>query len=105
VSAGPAEPEAYDPPLLREVAAMLQEVTGEDPAWAAGITVTSRLEDDLQLDSLELTTLDAALRRRFGADVDLSGYLATLDLDQLIALTVGDLLTFLGAVTEREAAR
>lgn len=91
-------------PSLSEITGMLREVTGETPAWAGRITLASRLEDDLRLDSLELTALDTLLRRRYGAGVDLSGHLASMSLDDLIVLTVGDLLAFLAAATVTAAA-
>lgn len=74
---------------LCELAGMLREVTGEDERWAAAVTPQSRLEDDLRLESVEVTALGEALRARYG--VDLPAYLAGLDLDQLIDLTVGDI--------------
>ena len=76
---------------------MLREVTGEGPRWVERIGPDSRLEDDLQLESLELAALGELLKHRYGAGVDLVGYLAGLDLDQLIAVTVGDLLALLPA--------
>lgn len=86
---------ATTPPLLRAVARLLREVTGEDAGWEQRITAACRLEDDLHLDSLELVALDAALCREFGPGVDLSGHIASLNLDQLIALSVGDVLALL----------
>jgi hypothetical protein len=74
---------------LRELAGMLRDVTGEDERWAAAVNPASRLDDDLRLESVEVTALGEALRARWG--VDLPAYLAGLDLDQLIDLTVGDL--------------
>ena len=74
---------------LREIAGLLREVTGEDERWAAAVTPASRLEDDLRLESVEVAALGEALHTRWG--VDLPAYLAGLDLDQLIDLTVGDL--------------
>ncbi len=74
---------------LREIAGLLRDVTGEDERWAAAVAPASRLEDDLRLESGEVTALGEALRARWG--VDLPAYLAGLDLDQLIDLTVGDL--------------
>jgi acyl carrier protein len=85
-----------DRPALPELAGMLRDVTGQSQAWAARITPETRLEDDLDLDSVELTALAELVRRRCGPAVDLSGYLSGLDFDELIALTVGDLLTVLG---------
>lgn len=72
---------------------MLRQVTGEGDGWAAQITETTLLDDDLWLESLELAALDTLLRERFGDGVDLLGFLATRDLDEIIALRVGDLVT------------
>jgi acyl carrier protein len=83
-------------PRLPELVELLQAVTGERDSWAARITPATRLDDDLQLESVELAALSEQLQRRYGAGVDLSAYLAGLDLDALIALTVGDLLSFVG---------
>jgi acyl carrier protein len=95
-SSGTAQSRGTDP-RLPELAGMLREVTGEGPRWAERIGPDSRLEDDLQLESLELAALGDLLKRRYGSGVDLVGYLAGLDLDQLIAVTVGDLLALLPA--------
>ncbi|GAA4687213.1 phosphopantetheine-binding protein [Phytohabitans rumicis] len=67
------------------VAALLREITGESVA----VTRATRLEDDLGLESVELAALGGALRARYG--VDLPAYLAGLDIDELIELTVGDI--------------
>jgi acyl carrier protein len=80
---------------LREIAGLLRAVTGEDERWAAAVAPESRLEDDLRLESVEIAALGEALRERWG--VDLPAYLAGLDLDQLIDLTVGDLARLVSA--------
>jgi acyl carrier protein len=77
---------------LAELAAMLREVTGEDERWAAAITPASRLEADLRLESVELASLGELLRGRYGEQADLLAFFAELDLDQIIALTAGDLV-------------
>jgi acyl carrier protein len=80
--------------LLREFATMLREVTGESEAWAAGITAASRLEDDLLLESVDVVALGERLRRRYGEPADPTAFIAGLGIDELIALTVGDLMAF-----------
>jgi acyl carrier protein len=98
---GGAQPEPvfgggeHPPTLLAQLAGLLGEVTGEGPAWVAAITPAHRLDDDLLLDSIELAALDARLRQRYGDRVDLAGFVAGLDLDQLIALTVADVARYL----------
>lgn len=74
-----------------EITAMLAAVTGADTV-APGAT----LEGDLGLDSLDVAELAVRLRARYG--VDLVGYLATLDVDQLVSLTAGDLADHVAAV-------
>lgn len=70
------------------IVGMLLVATGEDPDWAAAITPDSRLEEHLRLESMEVLALGDLLRERYG--VDLPAHLARLEIDELIALTVGD---------------
>lgn len=83
---------------LADLAGLLARVAGEDEFWAAAITPGTTLEAGLGLDSVELAVLNVLLRRRHGDGVDLPGLLAALEIDQIIGLTVGDLLAHLDAV-------
>lgn len=78
--------------VLQELTGMLREATGETGDWADRITPATRLDDDLHLESVELTVLAELVQRRYGPEVDLAGYVAALDVDELLALTVGDLV-------------
>lgn len=82
-----------DEVLLREIALLLGEVTGEDEEWSDRITETTTLDDDLRLESIEVVALDAAMRERYGGGADLTGVLAGLDIDEAIEFSVGDLMT------------
>jgi acyl carrier protein len=73
-----------------DVAAALAAATGDESLLSAGVTAATRLERDLRLDSLDLVVLGALLRDRYGTAVDLVGYVAGLDIDEIIELTVGD---------------
>jgi acyl carrier protein len=101
----PAAVGSADARLLAELVEMLIDVTGEDDGWAAGITVATRLEGDLQLESVELTALGELLRSRYGDEVDLSAFVAELDIDQIIGLTVGDVLGYLAPRRQMPAHR
>jgi acyl carrier protein len=81
---------------LREVAELLAAVTG-DSGLADRITLDTSVEEDLQLESVELAALGELMRQRYGPRVDLSAYLASLDLDQLISLRVSDLVALVVA--------
>jgi acyl carrier protein len=72
--------------LVPAIVDMIRELTG-GAGLPAEITADSLLEADLQLESIEVAALADRLRERFG--VDLPAFLAGLELDQLIDLTIG----------------
>jgi acyl carrier protein len=76
-----------------EVVALLHEVTGDT---TAEIGPATRLDGDLLLDSLELAALAHRLRDSHER-VDLLGYVAGLDLEEIIALTVSDVAGLVAA--------
>jgi len=82
------------PELFAEIVQLLRTATGEDAQWAAAVGPQSRLDGDLFFDSLELVALGELLVRHFGDRVDLAAFVAELDLDQLMALTVDDLVSY-----------
>ena len=84
-------------PVLVDLRALLREATGEDADWAARIGPQSLLEEDLGLESIEVAALGELLCQRYGPAVDLPAYLAGLDLDTLLALTVADLIALVTA--------
>jgi acyl carrier protein len=78
--------------LFTEITGILRDIVRSDGQDAGVIGAGTRLEGDLRLDSIEMATLAARLRERYGPRVDLLGFLATLELDELIGLTVGQLV-------------
>jgi acyl carrier protein len=90
-----------------DMAAALAAATGDESLPRAGISAATRLECDLCLDSLDLAALGALLRDRYGTAVDLVGYVAGLDIDEIIELTVGDVTDYVNRCrqTQRRAER
>ncbi len=72
----------------------LAAATGDESLLSIGINGATRLEGDLCLDSLDLAALSALLRDRYGTAVDLTGHVAGLDIDQIIGLTVADVVAY-----------
>ena len=83
--------------LVGVIAGLLCEVTGEDAEWLTGLGPETRLDGDLLVDSLELAALSDRLRRRYGGRVDLAGFVATLDIDRIIALTLAEVAEYVAA--------
>jgi acyl carrier protein len=90
--------------LVAEVTALLRQLIGDDPRWADRVTPSARLDADLRMDSLEMTALASLLRDAYGDRVDLAAFLASLDFDALVALTVADLAGYVSGIVA-EAAR
>ncbi len=84
--------QTVDPRLLADVTRLLVGVIGQD--WAARITPEARLDADLRMESIELLALADALREHYGERVDLPAFVATLDIDQIIELSVGDIVGY-----------
>jgi acyl carrier protein len=72
-----------------DIARVLAAATGDESLLSAGLSAGARLEGDLCLDSLDLAAVSALLSDRYGAAVDLTGYVAGLGIDEIIELTVG----------------
>ena len=98
VNSMPVAPE--DRPLFPEFVEILRGVCSEGPQWSARITPDSRLESDLRMESIEFTAFGEALSNRYGDQVELDAFLAGLEMDQLIGLTVADVMAYVAARRE-----
>ncbi|QRX96693.1 acyl carrier protein [Streptomyces noursei] len=79
--------------VFEEVGGMLHAVLGEYGGVVdAGITMDTRFHDDLDLESIDLVTLGGHLQARYGERVNFAEYLAGLGLEEIIDLTVGQLV-------------
>ena len=81
--------------VLAEVIGMIDTLLGDygldqdDP-----ITLDTTFHDDLELESVDLVTLAGLLAERYGPRVNLAEYFAEKDMDQVIAMTVGDIVAY-----------
>lgn len=80
--------------VLADLSEILEEVIGEDFLLEDELTMETSFDEDLQLESIEFVALAEKLLERYGEKVDFVGWLAGLELDEIIALTVGQLVDF-----------
>ncbi|QHY99894.1 acyl carrier protein [Streptomyces sp. S4.7] len=80
-----------------DITAMLRTMLEEDGLDDAEITRETTFHDDLELESIDLVTLAGSLREHYGDRVNLALFIADLDLEQIIALTVGELIDYVAA--------
>ncbi|MFJ7159907.1 acyl carrier protein [Streptomyces sp. NPDC101118] len=84
---------------LGEITRMLVEVVGDEFLLADEVTMKTTFNDDLALESIEFVALADLLHRRYGLEVDLMGFLAEKDMEEILAMSVGDLVTHIDRVT------
>jgi len=84
--------DAQRPLVLDRLVILLREVIGEDWADELDIGLETSFSDDLELESIEFVALSERLQQEWGAEVDFMGWLAELELDEILALRVGDVV-------------
>lgn len=78
--------------MLATLAALIEKVVGEEYAIGLEIGVETSFQGDLELESIEFVELAEQLMATYGGQVDLGAWLATMDVDEIIGLTVGQLV-------------
>jgi len=81
-----------DEGVLGEVVAMLVDVVGEDFLLDVEVGPETTFNDDLALESIEFVALAEKLQQRYGGRVDFAAFIAGMDLDEIMRMTVGDLV-------------
>lgn len=71
---------------------MLVEVVGEDFLLEMEVGRDTNFNEDLALESIEFVALAEKLQQRYGTGVDFAAFLAGMDLDQIMTMTVGHLV-------------
>jgi acyl carrier protein len=87
--------------VFTEIDGMLRHVLADLGVDDAEITEQTSFNEDLELESIDLVTLTALISERWGEPVNLAEFLADKDLDEVIALKVGDLVDFVSGALAR----
>lgn len=95
------EPETNEPSrpgaILTAVAEMISTVIGDDEMLGLEITLETSFADDLELESIEFVSLAEEIKAFYGEQVDFVEFLASKELDEIMTLTVGDLVEHVAA--------
>lgn len=86
---------AVEARVLTEMTGMLRDVIGEEYVTDMEITLGTSFNEDLELESIEFVTLADSMRERYGDTVDFVGFLAEMDVDQVINMRVGEVVRFI----------
>ena len=83
--------------LTFHVQELVVEVAGDELLVTGPLTMQTSFNADLELESIEFVALAEKLQQHYGASVDFVGWISTKELDQIIALTVGELVEFIAS--------
>jgi acyl carrier protein len=83
--------------ILRTVEKVVLEVAGDELFLTGPITMATSFNADLELESIEFVALAEKLQQHYGSKVDFVGWISTKELDQIISLTVGELVEFIAS--------
>ncbi|MEO3776502.1 phosphopantetheine-binding protein [Micromonospora sp. B11E3] len=80
--------------ILAEVAEMLHAIR-DDAGVDGEITMATRFQDDLEMESIDVISLAGRLQVRYGNAVNFAQFVAGLDLDSVRELRVGQLVEYI----------
>ena len=78
--------------ILDDITRMLGEVIGEDYLLEFDVTADTAFSGDLELESIEFVALAGLMKEHYGTGVDFVGFIASMDLHEIIALRVGQVI-------------
>ena len=81
--------------ILADVRAMLVEIIGAEYALSLDIGMDTSFDADLELESIEFVKLSTMLAERYGDRVNFVAFLAAKELDEIIDMTVGEVVTYI----------
>ena len=81
--------------VLELVEGLVRDIVGEDYALGIELDMDTSFAEDLELESIEFVRLGEKLQEHYGEKVDLVAWFAEFDVDQIINLTVGELVDFI----------
>lgn len=73
----------------------ITEIIGEEFVEEMDITINSSFTKDLEMDSIEIVSFSEKVKNYFGEEIDFTGWLSSLDLDQLIDLNLKDIIQYI----------
>ncbi|WP_286857993.1 MULTISPECIES: acyl carrier protein [Sphingobacterium] len=73
----------------------ITKVIGEEFVEEMDITPESSFTKDLEMDSIEIVSFSEKIKAHFGEQIDFTGWLSSMDLDQLINLDLRMIINYI----------
>ena len=86
--------------ILATVTQLLDDVIGDEYELDIEVAPETSFADDIELESIEFVRLSELLQQRYGERIDFVSWFSGLDVDQIIGLTVGELVDFIAGALD-----
>ena len=73
----------------------ITEVIGEEFVDEMDITPDSSFTKDLEMDSIEIVAFSEKVKIHFGENINFTGWLSNMDLDEIISLKLSDIINYI----------
>lgn len=80
---------------LALVTQVIRDVVGDDIELEMPISATTSINNDLELESIDLVVIAEKLQSECGDSVDFADWLSNKELDEIIGLTIGDIVEYI----------
>ncbi|HYR61160.1 MAG TPA: acyl carrier protein [Actinomycetota bacterium] len=77
--------------IVATITEILVEVIGDEFLLDVEVTRATTFSHDLELESIEFVAMAEKLQERYAGRVDFTAFLAGLEIDEILALSVGQL--------------
>ena len=81
--------------ILGITAGFIKEVIGEEYVEDIDIDFDTSFADDLEMESIEVVEFAEKVRDHFGEQVDFAEWLSGMELEEIINLSVGEVVDFI----------
>ena len=78
--------------ILKEMGGFIADVMGDDWIGDEKVEMETSFNDDIEIESIEIVALAEKVRDRWGDKVDFVGWLSAKELEEIMNLTVGDVV-------------
>ena len=83
--------------ILGELGGFIAAVMGDDWIGDEKVEMETSFADDIEIESIEIVALAEKVRDRWGDRVDFVGWLSAKELEDIMKLTVGDVVEHIHA--------
>lgn len=81
--------------IFEQLKQFISDIIGPDVAEELNITGDSVFTRDLEMDSIEIVAFAEKVKAEYGADIDFTGWLSNLNLEEIISLSLNDIVNFI----------